>query len=641
VKQVGDNALRLHRLNIGSRLTLCWVSVILAMLLGNAVLLWQFHVARAQTELLRGVDQEAISVLQVHTSVMSFYERLDALAQTQDTARLVEEVDALRTSVLEEIRHSRDALSRLPPEVQADPALLPAVEAVQEALPEQLEAIAALAKSRDWGAVRLRLGGEVRPLESRTATLVQNVDREVSEQRAQAVARIELVQRRILFIVPVTAVLTLLIAAFLAVAIRRSITQPLGQLMEGSRALAHGEFQYRVSIVGNDELAHLGRAFNHTSGRLRDLYEALQSREAYLAEAQRLSHTGSFGWNVSTGKVSWSDETFRIFESDPAALVPSVESVLRRIHPADIERVRREFERAGRDAVGLDIEHRLLMPDGSVKHLRAVAHPVRDSAGQLEFVGAVMDVTASKQAEEALRQAQAALAQVTRVTTLGEMTTTIAHEVNQPLAAAITNSNTCLRWLTRDPPNLEEACAAASRTVKDATRAAEIIRRIRFLFQKGTEHREPVDVNEVIREMIVLLRDEADRYSVSVRTDLAPDLPQVMADPVQLQQVLMNLMLNGIEAIRKTGAGGELTVKSECADGTNLAVSVSDSGVGLASQAERIFDPFYTTKADGIGLGLPISRSIIESYGGRLWVSANSGPGATLHFTLPSGIRPL
>ncbi len=637
VKRVGDEALHLHRFNIGSRLTLCCVSIILAMLVGDGVLLWQFHLARAQRELLRGVDEEAIAVLQIHINVMSFYERLDALAQSEDTARLGEEVDSLRSSVLEEIRHGRDALSRLPPEVQLDPALLPAVEAIQEALPEQLEAIAALAKSRDWEAVRLRLAKEVRPLESRTATLVQNVDREASEQRSQAVASIDRVQRRVFLIVPVTAVLTLLIAAFLGWAIRRSITQPLGQLMEGSKALALGEFQHRVSIVGNDELAHLGRAFNHTSGRLHDLYEALQTREAYLAEAQRLSHTGSFGWNVATGKVSWSDETFRIFEPDPAILTPSVESVLRRVHPADVDRVRQEFGRAGRDATGLDIEHRLLMPDGSVKHVRAVAHPVRDSMGRLEFVGAVMDVTASKQAEEALRQAQGALAHVTRVTALGEMTTTIAHEVNQPLAAAITDSNTCLRWLARDPPNLEEAREAASRTVKDATRAAEIIRRIRFLFQKGTEQREPVDVNEAIREMIVLLRDEADRYCVSIRTDLAADLPQVMADRVQLQQVLMNLMLNGIEAVRKARPAGELMVKSRCADATKLVVSVSDNGVGLASQAERMFDAFYTTKPEGIGLGLAISRSIIESHGGRLWASANSGPGATFHFTLPTG----
>jgi signal transduction histidine kinase len=400
--------------------------------------------------------------------------------------------------------------------------------------------------------------------------------------------------------------------------------------------LARGEFQHQVSVVGNDELARLGRAFNDAAGKLRDLYDALHSREAYLAEAQRLSHTGSFGWNASTGKVSWSDETFRIFELDPATLIPSVESVLRRLHPGDVDRVQQEFARAARDGIGLDFEHRLLMSDGSVKYVRAVAHPVKNSSGQLEFVGAVMDVTASKQAEEALRQAQAALAHVTRVTTLGEMAATIAHEVNQPLAAAITNSNTCLRWLARDPADVEEAREAASRTVKDTTRAADIIKRIRLLFKKGAPEWEPVDVNEVIREMIVLLNNDADRHSVSIRADLAADIPKVVADRVQLQQVLMNLMLNGIEAVGKTNTAGELSVRSQRAEGAQLLISVSDTGVGLApQQADRIFDAFFTTKPDGIGMGLPISRSIIESHGGRLWAAANSGRGATFHFTLP------
>jgi C4-dicarboxylate-specific signal transduction histidine kinase len=251
-----------------------------------------------------------------------------------------------------------------------------------------------------------------------------------------------------------------------------------------------------------------------------------------------------------------------------------------------------------------------------------------------------MDVTASRQAEEVLRQAQASLAHVTRVTALGEMAASIAHEVNQPIAAAITNSNTCLRWLTREPPDLEEARAAASSIVKDARRAADIIRRIRFLFQKGASQREAVDVNEVIREMIVLLRNEADRYSVSIRTDLVRDLPEVMADRLQLQQVFMNLMHNGIEAIKDTNSAGELRIMSQQVNNGHLLIVVSDTGVGLApGQADQIFNAFYTTKPEGTGMGLAISRSIIESHGGRLWATANSGPGATFHFTLPTEVR--
>jgi C4-dicarboxylate-specific signal transduction histidine kinase len=240
-----------------------------------------------------------------------------------------------------------------------------------------------------------------------------------------------------------------------------------------------------------------------------------------------------------------------------------------------------------------------------------------------------------KHAEEALREAQGDLARVSRVTTMGELTASLAHEVNQPIAAAVTNANTCLRWLTREPPDLEEARNAASRIVKDATRAAQIISRIRLLFKKGTAERELVDVNEVIREMIVLLRGEATRHKVLIGIELQADLPQIMGDRVQLQQVLMNLMLNGIEATKDVDGKRELLIRSRPAEGEEILVSVSDTGVGLpAQQSDQIFNPFFTTKPQGTGMGLSISRSIIESHGGRLWAENNTPRGASFCFTL-------
>ena len=255
----------------------------------------------------------------------------------------------------------------------------------------------------------------------------------------------------------------------------------------------------------------------------------------------------------------------------------------------------------------------------------------------------LMDITGRKRAEhehmlasEALRQAQADLAHFSRVTTMGELTASLAHEINQPIAAAITNANTCLRWLSRSPPDVGEAREAAARMVKDGRRAADIINRIRLLFKKGATPREPVDVNEVIEEMIVLLRSEARRHSVPIRADLTAGLPKVKADRVQLQQVFMNLMLNGIDAMKSNGGTGELTIRSEQAANGGLLISVSDAGVGLPpNHADEIFDAFFTTKPTGTGMGLPISRSIIESHGGRLWAAANAGPGATFQFTLP------
>jgi C4-dicarboxylate-specific signal transduction histidine kinase len=248
-----------------------------------------------------------------------------------------------------------------------------------------------------------------------------------------------------------------------------------------------------------------------------------------------------------------------------------------------------------------------------------------------------------KQAEEALealRQAQADLARVNRVTTMGELTASLAHEVNQPIAAAVTNANTCLRWLARDHPDLEEARAAAMRIVKDGTRAAEIIKRTRLLFKKSTPERELVDVNEVVGEMIILLHSEATRYSISFRTDLAADLPQVMGDRVQLQQVLMNLMLNGIEAMKDVDGKREVAIKSERAEDEHLLMSVSDTGVGLSPQeVSQIFKAFFTTKPDGTGMGLSISRSIVESHGGRLWAAGNTPRGASFFFTLPTKVE--
>jgi C4-dicarboxylate-specific signal transduction histidine kinase len=241
-----------------------------------------------------------------------------------------------------------------------------------------------------------------------------------------------------------------------------------------------------------------------------------------------------------------------------------------------------------------------------------------------------------KRAEEKLQQAQADLAHVSRVTTMGELTASLAHEVNQPIAAAVTNANTCLRWLTRDSPDLEEARAAAMRIVKDGTRAAEIITRVRLLFQKGAPQRELVDLNEVIREMILLLRSETVRYNVSVGADLALDLPQVLADRVQLQQVMMNLMLNSIDAMKNVDGSRALIIKSRRSDNEHLLLSVSDTGVGLPlDQTDKIFNAFFTTKTHGTGMGLSISRSIVESHGGRLWFGNNPPRGASFYLALP------
>jgi PAS domain S-box-containing protein len=369
--------------------------------------------------------------------------------------------------------------------------------------------------------------------------------------------------------------------------------------------------------------------------------EALRRSEGYLAEAQRLTHIGSWAWNVATRRsVYGSQENYRLFGFDPEGGIPSDEAFYQRIHPEDRDRVRREgFLERPEEGSHFDVDFRIVLPGGAIKYLRSTGHPVRNISGDLvEYVGASIDVTERKRAEEErerLRHALADLARANRVTMMGELTASLAHEVNQPIAAAVTSANSCIRWLEADVPNLEKARAAAMRIVKDATRAAEIISRIRLLFQKGTQQLELIDVNEVIEEMIVLLRGEATRYSISVRTELAADLPQVMGDRVQLQQVMMNLMINSIDAMKSVDGTRELAIKSQRTENEQLLVSVSDTGVGLPpGQADQIFNAFFTTKPHGTGMGLRICRSIVESHGGRLRAANNSSRGASFYFTL-------
>jgi len=557
-------------------------------------------------------------------------------------------------------------------------------------------------------------------------------------------------------------------------------------------------------VTTNDDEGALLRsvALQNATSILIARQRAEQRQAAQLAEAQRLSHTGSFGWKPSTLEIVWSDETYRIFEYDRTT-VPTVQHVLQRVHPEDAALVKETIQRASREGHDFDHAYRLVMPDHSMKHVHVVARAFRDESGGIEFVGAVMDLTERKrdemllagerrllemiargdsravildalcrvveelasgslasillldrdarclrhgaapslpapyveaingaaigpsvgscgtaayrkepvvvsdiaadplwadfrdlalahglracwstpilssegkvlgtfaiyyreprtptpyeqnvieqithlasiavereQSEAALRQAQADLAHVSRVTTMGELTASLAHEVNQPIAAALTNANTCLIWLDGDSPNIEEARAATTRIVQDGTRASEIICRIRLLFKKGTPERSSVDVNDLIREMLVLLRSEAVRYGISVRTDLAADLPQVMGDRVQLQQVLLNLIVNSIDAMKNVEGVRDLAITSRRADNEHVRVSVSDTGIGLpAQQADQIFKAFFTTKSHGTGMGLSISRSIIESHGGRLWAADNATRGASFHLTLPT-----
>jgi len=364
------------------------------------------------------------------------------------------------------------------------------------------------------------------------------------------------------------------------------------------------------------------------------LFADLQRSETFLAQGQQISQTGSFGWNVASGEIYWSDEIYNILECDRAVRA-SLSVAFERIHPGDQDFVRKALDDATREKRDFDIEHRLLMPDGRVKQVHIIGRTV--STGSLDFVGAVRDITERALAEENLRQTQADLARINRVTTMGELSASLAHELSQPISGTIFTANVCLQKLGREKPDLDELRVAVTRIVSEAQRAAEIIDGIRSQFEKGAPNREVIDINEIIQETSALLRSEAVRYSISVRTELAADLLQVVGDRVQLQQVAMNLIVNSIEAMKDVDGLREIVIRSREAEDEQILVSISDTGVGLPPHfAEQVFDPFFTTKPHGTGMGLRISRSIIESHGGRLWTDGASERGATFRFSLPA-----
>jgi PAS domain S-box-containing protein len=366
--------------------------------------------------------------------------------------------------------------------------------------------------------------------------------------------------------------------------------------------------------------------------------EELRRSAAYMTAAQPLSRTGSFGWHVSTGTIYWSDETFRIFQCDRAS-APTVEFILERTHPQDRAFVQHVIDQARQERTNFDCEHRLLLPDGAVRYLHVVAHALeKTESGELEFVGAVMDVTERKRADEALHQTQAELAHVSRVTTLGELVASIAHETNQPLAAIVADASASLNRLMAATPDLEQVRDALGAIVEDAHRAGDVIHRIRQLATKTEPCRAPLDLNDVIRGVFPLILAEVRHHQVSLRVDLAAALPSVLGDRVQLQQVIINLVINGVEALAPiTDRPRELVIRSCVHTDDEVLVAVEDAGVGIdVSKADRLFDAFFTTKPSGMGMGLSISRSIIEGHGGRLGATPNPTHGTTFHFTLPA-----
>ena len=370
--------------------------------------------------------------------------------------------------------------------------------------------------------------------------------------------------------------------------------------------------------------------------RRKNVEEELRRSAAFLAQAQQVSRTGSFSWRVATDEITWSEQMYRIYELEPGTTI-TLDVIRTRVHPEDLTLYEKMVEQARNGSDDFEWQYRLLMPDQSIKYMHAVARATRDQNNELEYIAAVQDITPRRRSQEALDKARSELAHVARVMSLGALTASIAHEVNQPLSGIITNASTCVKMLDADPPNVDGARETAKRTIRDGRRAGDVITRLRALFSRKEATTELVDLNEATREVIALSRAELERNRVVTRTELADKLPLVPGDRVQLQQVIINLLRNGSDAMSDVDdRPRELLFRTEVYENDSVRLSVQDAGTGFDPQTlDQLFRSFYTTKADGMGIGLSVSRSIIENHRGRLWATANNGPGVTFSFTIP------
>ena len=436
-----------------------------------------------------------------------------------------------------------------------------------------------------------------------------------------------------------TAIGALIVAVFLVLGLWATgrALQPMTALTKSAQAIAKGQWREVPEVGRNDEVGLLAQAFNLMTARLKETLDGLRRSEARLEEAQRIAHVGYWERDLDTDLLTWSDETYRICGLAPHDRAITFTRLLDLIHPED----RLVAAQAAADAVRggrrYDVEYRVVRPNGELRTVHSQGDVTRDEQGRpLRMFGTIQDITESKRAAEALRETEMALAHINRITTMGELAASIAHEVNQPLAAIVADANASLNWLAAANPDLDHIREALDAIVKDGHRAAHVIQRIRQLATKTKPQKAPLGVNDVVRDVLSLVHSELRHHGVSLALELASGLPSVLGDRVQLQQVILNLVMNSVEAmVRVEGRPRELTIRSE-QDGKHVTVGVHDTGVGIDRNVlDRLFDAFVTTKPGGMGMGLSISRSIIEAHGGRLWATPSDPPGANFYFSLP------
>jgi PAS domain S-box-containing protein len=623
----------ISNVDIKTRLTFCFVLIIALMSVGIGILLWQSHVMRTQANRLKEMDEQFMEVQRVRSLVLSFRNESEQLVAPENRARLQQEAPALRNQLNDSLRQTRTVFRGIEPNNILDPTVLPTLETIQGLLPSQVDSLTALASVGDWEALGQRMGQPLEPLESLSAELVDTANRDVQNKRSEVARQIERAQIQTRFTLTAVGGLTIVVAALLGFAITQTITRPLRSLVDGATALARGEFSHHVPVQGRDELTHLSRVFNQTTIKLQQLYENLQRSEQELRDV--INAMPAMIWRATPrGDIDLWNRTMIESIGEPRE-TPGSLNLICRVDPEHVASMQERWSQSVQLGIPYEDMYRMLANDGKYHWYLVRAEPFRDeSRNILHWYGMAVDIDKQKRAEDHLRETRIKLSKASRIATVAELSASIAHELNQPLMSVLANAQAGKRWLAHNPPNLMETNASIDRILRDARGADETMQRIRALFKREVFEKKEANIRDIVGEAVRLVQEDPNKREIRIDRRFDEPLPAVSVDFIQIQEVFINLISNATEAMEDIGTPPLLRVWAAVTDQSEMLVQVIDNGPGV-SDVEKIFDAFVTTKKSGMGIGLAVSRSIVEAHGGRIWAENNQDGGTTFSIALP------
>jgi PAS domain S-box-containing protein len=623
----------ISNVDIKTRLTLCFVLIIALMSVGTGILLWQSHVMRTQANRLKEMDEQFMEVQRVRSLVLSFRNESEQLVRARNLARLQQEAPALRNQLNDSLRQTQTVFRGIEPNNILDPSVLPTLETIQGVLPSQLDSLTTLASVGDWEALRQRVELPLDVLSSLSAELVDAASGDVQNKRSEAARQIERAQIRTLLILTAVGGLTIVIAALLGFGITQTITRPLRSLVDAASALASGEFSHHVPVQGRDELAHLSRVFNQTTIKLQQLYENLQRSEQELRDV--INAVPAMIWRATPrGDIDLWNRTMIESIGEPRETPGSLDLICR-VDPEHVASMQERWSQSVQLGIPYEDMYRMLANDGKYHWFLVRAEPFRDEGENIiNWYGMAVDIDEQKRAEDHLRETRIKLSKASRIATVAELSASIAHELNQPLMSVLANAQAGKRWLAHNPPNLMETNASIDRILRDARGADETMQRIRALFKREAFEKKEANIRDIVGEAVRLVQEDPNKREIPIDRRFDEPLPPVSVDPIQIQEVFINLISNATEAMEDIGISPLVKVRAAVTDQSEMLVQVIDNGPGV-SDVEKIFDAFVTTKESGMGIGLAVSRSIVEAHGGRIWAENNQDGGTTFSIALP------